>query len=57
MTQTPKPLRRPGVRCPHCGTKLAEWLHGEAGFTCRKCGKAITLQQRITTVEPPKKAA
>lgn len=46
-----------GVRCPHCGAKLAEWLDGEAGFTCRRCGETVTLQKRPITTDQPKQAA
>lgn len=29
------PIIKP--RCPFCGKVIAEWVKGEAGFTCRKC--------------------
>ena len=24
-------------RCPSCGRVVAEWLRGEAGYTCPRC--------------------
>lgn len=40
-----------GVRCqnPKCGAKLAEWVRGEAGFTCPKCGTEQTVRRPVKT--------
>ena len=36
---------RQGVRCPHCGKKLAERLNGKVEFTCRGCKRKVTVRK------------
>lgn len=40
---------KPGVRCQNekCRAKLAEWIRGEAGFTCPKCGAVQTIRREV----------
>jgi len=39
------------VRCATCNKKLAEFLHGAAVFTCRKCRRRIYIDTVHNTYE------
>lgn len=38
------------VRCPHCGAKLAEEVHGYLRVRCGRCRRTVTLFRAGTLV-------